>query len=90
MNPVAAIVVYAVTWFLVMFVVLPLRLRTQGEEGRVVPGTQAGAPANFRAGRTMLVVSLVALPIWAAIVAVIVFSGLTIADIDLFHRMGPG
>ena len=38
----AALVLFAVIWFLVLFVVLPLRLETQGDRGEKVPGTQAG------------------------------------------------
>ena len=35
----AAIVLYSVCWFMVFFIVLPLRLTTQGDAGAVVPGT---------------------------------------------------
>lgn len=89
MSVASAMVLYAVLWFLTMFVVLPIRLRTQGDEGRVVPGTQAGAPANFRPRRTMLIVSLIALVLWAGLVAVILWGGIGIRDIDFFGRMGP-
>jgi predicted secreted protein len=84
-----ALVLFAVTWFLTIFVVLPVRLKTQGDVGQVVPGTQAGAPANFRVGRTMLIVTGIATVIWLALVLVIVYGGITVRDIDLFHRMGP-
>jgi predicted secreted protein len=47
MGPVSAIVLYLVIWFMVLFVVLPLRLETQGERGEVEPGTPEGAPANL-------------------------------------------
>lgn len=84
-----AIVLFAVVWFLTIFVVLPFRLKTQGDVGEVVPGTQAGAPANFRVRRTMLIVTGIATVIWLALVLVIVYGGITVRDIDLFHRMGP-
>ncbi len=58
------IILFVITWFLVMFVVLPIRLRTQGEEGDIVEGTHAGAPADFRLGRTMLIVTLITLVVW--------------------------
>ncbi|MEO1240089.1 MAG: DUF1467 family protein, partial [Pseudomonadota bacterium] len=47
MGPVSSIVLYAVIWFLVLFVVLTLRLDTQGDRCEIVRGTQAGAPANI-------------------------------------------
>ena len=83
----SAIVLYAVIWFMVMFVVLPIRLRTQGDEGEIVPGTQAGAPANFNLKRTALIVSAIAFAIWAVIFAVIVSGTWTIRDLDWFGRM---
>ena len=42
----SAFVVYAVLWFLVLFLVLPYRMKSQGDAGEVVPGTPASAPAN--------------------------------------------
>ena len=47
MGPVTAIVLYLVIWFMVLFIVLPIRLETQGERGEVEPGTPEGAPANL-------------------------------------------
>ena len=90
MGITSALVLFAVIWFLVMFVTLPIRLRTQGDEGDVVPGTQAGAPANFNVKRTMLIVTAISIPLWALIAGVIVFGGITVRDIDMFGRMGGG
>jgi predicted secreted protein len=84
-----AIVLYAVVWFLTIFVVLPFRAVSQAEAGAVVPGTHAGAPANFRVRSTLLIVTAIATAIWLGLVLVIVYGGLTVRDIDLFHRMGP-
>lgn len=87
MGPVSAVVLYAVIWFLVLFITLPIRLRTQGDEGEIVEGTHAGAPANFNVKRTMLIVTAFAFVIWA-IVAGVIFSGaLTVRDFDWFGRM---
>ena len=46
MSITAIIVVFAVTWFMVFFIVLPIRFVSQAEAGSVVPGTPAGAPAE--------------------------------------------
>ncbi len=53
MDIVSGIVLFAVVWFMVFFVVLPLRLKTQGEAGEVVPGTHSSAPADPQIGRKM-------------------------------------
>ena len=43
MGITAALVLFAVIWFMVLFITLPIRLQTQGDVGEVTPGTQAGA-----------------------------------------------
>ncbi len=51
MTITAAIVLFAVIWFMVLFVTLPVRLRTQGDVGEIVPGPQARPPISNRAAR---------------------------------------
>jgi len=85
----SALVLLAVTWFMVMFVVLPIGLRTQGDVGEKVAGTHAGAPADFRLKPVLVKVTLIALVIWAIEVAVILSGIITVRDLDWFGRMNP-
>ncbi|MCK8465324.1 DUF1467 family protein [Aliiroseovarius sp. S1339] len=87
MSITAAIVLYVVIWFVTMFVVLPIGLRTQGDEGEIVPGTHAGAPANFKLGRTMIIVTIVGTIVWAAVTGIILSGWITVEDIDWFNRL---
>ncbi len=87
MSITAVIVVYAVTWFMVFFIVLPLRLTTQGDAGKVEPGTPAGAPAGFVVRRKAFITTIVATLVWALICGVILSGTVTIRDIDFMHRM---
>lgn len=88
MSITGGIVLFIVVWFLVMFVVLPIRARSQAEAGEVVPGTHAGAPANFRLKRTSLIVTVLAVLVWA-ILATIIFSGvISIEDLDWLGVLG--
>ncbi|WP_099827788.1 DUF1467 family protein [Oceaniglobus indicus] len=89
MSIVSAIVLYAVLWFLTLFVALPIGLRTQGDEGEIVPGTHAGAPANFRLKRTALWVTVISMVIWLIIAGIILSGWISVRDLDWFHRMGP-
>ena len=51
MNIVSAIVVFAVTWFLALYCLLPVRIRSQEEAGDEVPdGAMRGAPSNPNLG----------------------------------------
>jgi predicted secreted protein len=88
MNPVSAIVLYLVIWFLVLFIVLPIRLETQGERGEVEPGTPAGAPANLDMWKKARLVTWVAALVWAVVAGVILSGVISVRDIDWFGRMG--
>ena len=85
----SALVLLAVTWFMVLFVVLPLRLRTQGDVGRIVPGTHASSPEGLNLRGKFKVTTIAALVIWIAICAVIVSGAVTVRDVDWFKRMDP-
>jgi predicted secreted protein len=68
----ASIVLYAVVWFMTLFVILPLRLKSQEEAGDVVPGTPASAPANPQIKKRMTIVTLVGTAVWIAICTLII------------------
>lgn len=87
MSITSAAVLYAVVWFMVLFVVLPLRLKTQGDVGEIVPGTPAGAPANLNLRRKLWIVTIAATLIWAVISGVILSGLISIRDLDMFDRM---
>ncbi len=89
MTITAAIVLFAVIWFMVFFIVLPLNLTTQGDAGKVEPGTPAAAPAGFVVARKARVTTLIAVVVWAAISLVILSGWITVRDLDFFGRMGP-
>jgi predicted secreted protein len=83
----AAFVLFMVIWFLVLFVVLPIGVRTQAEDGRVVPGTPGSAPSEALLGRKFLWVTLIALVLWAGLASFIVWGGVSVRDIDVWGRM---
>ena len=88
MSVVSALVLLAVIWFLTLFVVLPIRLETQGDVGERVEGTHAGSPASsFSMKRKIKITTLVAVPIWAVIAGVILWGGISVSDIDMFGIM---
>lgn len=86
----SAIVLYAVVWSMTMFVVLPIGLRTQGDDDDVVPGTQAGAPSNFNVKKTMKTVTIWATLIYVVIAGTILSGVISVSDFDWFNRMENG
>ena len=89
MGPTSALVLYAVTWFMVFFVILPIGLSTQGDEGDIVPGTHAGSPARFPLRRKLIQTTLWGTLIWAILTAVILSGWISVRDMDYFNRMSP-
>lgn len=89
MTITGAFVLFAMIWFMVFLVMLQIGNRTQADAGEVVPGTPPGAPSGFVVRRKALRTTLIALPLWAVLVAVIMSGAITIRDIDIGGRMGP-
>ena len=89
MTITGAFVLYAVTWFMVFFCVLPLRFVSQEDAGSVVPGTPRSAPAEELVGRKARLTTLVATVVWAVICAVILWGGIGIDDLNVFGIMTP-
>ncbi|SIT91874.1 Predicted secreted protein [Yoonia rosea] len=87
MGPVSGLVLLAVIWTVVFFIVLPLRLETQGEAGEIVPGTHASSPANFSFKRKARLTTMWAVPIWIVIAGTILSGAVSVRDIDWFERM---
>ena len=80
----AALVLYAVIWFMVLFVVLPLRLETQGERGEVVKGTPSSAPEGVNLKRKALWVTLISFVVWVIAAGIIVTGIIPIDTFDFY------
>ncbi|MDO9415912.1 DUF1467 family protein [Pararhizobium sp.] len=62
----SAFAVYFIFWWITLFAILPLGLRTQAEENEVVPGTVESAPAKVKLLRIMVTTTLVSAALYAA------------------------
>ena len=89
MGITSAIVLFAVIWFMVFFVVLPLRNVTQGDAGEIVPGTHASAPADPQLKRKVRITTLWAIGLWVVIAGVIMSGLISVRDLDWAGRMSP-
>jgi predicted secreted protein len=90
MGPVSGLVLYAIIWFMTFFVAIPIRLQTQGEAGSTVPGTHHGSPERHDLKKKAWITTAVAFVIWAVVAWVILSGAISLDDIDLFSRFGPG
>jgi len=65
MSPTTSLAIFFIIWWVVLFAVLPWGIRSQVENGEVVPGSDPGAPA---------VPKLKSKLIWTTLVSAIVFA----------------
>ena len=74
---------------MVFLIAIPIRLKTQGDLGEVVPGTHAGAPAIHQLKRKAWITTGLSALLWLIIGGVIVSGLITIRDLDVLNRMSP-
>ena len=77
MDRVMAVAIYIFIWWIVLFAVLPFGVRTQAEEGDVVPGTPESAPAKPRLLRIFLINTAIATIVYAIVYVVIAYKLIT-------------
>jgi predicted secreted protein len=81
-----AIAIYAIIWWIVLFAMLPIGVRTQEEEGEVAPGTAESAPHRPRLLPKMLATTIIASVVFAVIYAIIVHRVVTLDQIPFLPR----
>lgn len=64
MNVTGALALYFIIWWLTLFAVLPIGVRSQEEAGEVVPGSEIGAPAKARMGFKVLLTTAISIPVF--------------------------
>ncbi len=86
MTITAALVLFAVIWFMLLMMALPIRERSQEDEGVRVPGTPASAPMDPMIGKKMFWVTVVTVVLWLPLVLFILYGPVTMADLDFYGR----
>ena len=84
----SAIVLYIVIWTLTFFVAIPIRLKTQGDAGAVVPGTHASAPEVHNLKKKAWITTGVAFVLWVIVTWIILSGWITLSDFDVMHVLG--
>lgn len=89
MTITAAAVLFAVIWFLTLLVILPIRIRTQGDVGEIVPGTHAGAPEEHHLRKKLWITTAVSVVLWAIIAGIILSGIISVRDFDWLNQLEP-
>jgi predicted secreted protein len=82
MTITGAIVLFAVIWFMCLFVILPQKVRSQEEAGDVAPGTPASAPSEPMMRKKFIWTTVATVILWIIVMTVIITGAIDIADID--------
>jgi predicted secreted protein len=82
-----ALAIYFIVWWIVLFAMLPIGVRTTEEAGeKASPGTAESAPHMPNLLPKMLATTVIASVIFAALYAAIVHRVVTLDDIPFFPR----
>jgi predicted secreted protein len=83
MGIAGSLMVISISWWLAFFMMLPIGVRSQLEEGSVVPGTEPSAPVAPQLRRKAVWSLVIALIIWAALFSLIEFRLIHLDDIPV-------
>lgn len=82
-----ALAIYAIIWWIVLFAMLPIGVRTSEEAGeKTTPGNAESAPHRPNLLPKMLATTVVSSIIFAALYAIIVHHVITLDQIPFFPR----
>jgi predicted secreted protein len=84
MNPISAFAIFFIIWWVALFAVLPIGLKTQGEAGAVVPGTHESAPARPRFGFIFGLTTLITILVFSGFYWFAITKGLRFDDLSDF------
>jgi predicted secreted protein len=83
MSLMSAIVLYAVIWAMVFFIVNPLWQTSQSEDGHVVPGTPASAPVDAMVAKKAIITTVVSTVLFALAYAAIELGWLSLDNVSV-------
>lgn len=87
MGITSAIVLFAVIWFMTFLIAIPIRLKTQGDVGAVVPGTHSSSPEHHNLKRKAWITTVISFILWCIIAGTILSGAISVRDLDWFNRM---
>lgn len=76
--------IYFIIWWVTLFVILPIGVRTQAEEQDVTLGTTESAPLKLRMGRKLIWTSIVSAVVFGVYVLLTIVFGLSVDSIPRF------
>ncbi len=81
MNWISGLAVFFIIWWIALFAMLPIGLRTQDDDGDVTLGTTSSAPGRPHMVRTLIRTTIAAMAIFAAYFVMVEILGLGFDDL---------
>lgn len=81
-----SIATYFIIWWLTLFMVLPFGVKTQEEDGNVVPGSVESAPAVPHIFKKALITTFIAAIIFAIVYSVYTYNLISMDDIPFLPK----
>jgi predicted secreted protein len=85
-NVALALALYAICWWLVLFAILPIGVRTQHDEGGAIPGTAESAPVRTHLLGKLAATTIVSGVIFALLYWLIAGDIVGLDDVPLLPR----
>ncbi len=85
MTITAVLVLYSITWFLVLFLCLQINIKTQSETGEIVAGTHASAPEGFDLKKRLWITTAISIPVCGLFVFLILSDFVTLETFSFFN-----
>lgn len=81
MGWLSAVAIYFIIWWLTLFTVLPIGVRSQADEDDIILGTETGAPTNPRLGFKILLTTGISFLVFGLFYWITVINGWGVNDI---------
>ncbi|MEL6203029.1 MAG: DUF1467 family protein [Pseudomonadota bacterium] len=81
MGWLSAFAIYFIIWWVTLFTVLPIGVRSQAEDSDVILGTETGAPQNPRLGFKVLLTTAISFLVFGVFYWLTVINGWGVNDI---------
>lgn len=81
MSITGSIVVFIIIWWLILFIILPIKIKSQNEKGSVVKGTDPGAPTDPKIVFKLILTTVIASILFATTYVLVYFDILNIREL---------
>ena len=83
----SGLAIYFLIWWVMLFTMLPLKIRSQYDAGSVVPGSEGAAPVLPRMKLKLILTTLISLVIFAAVFMIMKYKPIPLSSIPFVGKI---